>query len=84
MSRSRGKYKGLEEIRRFEEGDRVTILVETTIESVRHLEIPGPDGVVDPAAEISFSGGYTLEFPTEHDATEHGTLMTVRPKRAML
>lgn len=84
MSRSRGVYKGLEQISEFQQGDRVTVLIETTIESVRTLEIPNDDDGVDYAAEIEFGGGYTLEFPTEHDASEHNTLMTVRPKRATL
>jgi hypothetical protein len=84
MSNSRGQYKGLEQIQGFREGDRVTILIETTIENLRRLEIPAPDGETDEAAEIEFCGGYTLEFPTDHDAAEHGTLMTVRPKRMML
>lgn len=75
-----GAYKGLEEIAQFDEGDRVTILIETTIEEIRDLVVGEPGLAVGHGKAVEFGGGYTLEFPTEHDARATQTDITVRRK----
>lgn len=78
---SRGRYKGLEEIGYAMPGQRVTILLECTVEAVQTIERTGDDGVVHYGGELTFGGGYVLEFPTEQDGRKHGVQMTVREKR---
>lgn len=81
---SRGRYRGIEQAQEVKAGDRVSILIETTVDRVETLTETNDSGVVYEYVDVSFADGkFGLEIPDEVTARDTDTMVTVRKRPAL-